>query len=131
MIEESAINLPQVLDEVRAACARYERAFVSNDLDALDELFWESALVVRFGRGENLYGIEAIRAFRAARDAGELRRTLANTVITTFGHDVATANTEFYGANSTLTGRQSQTWLRLDGGWRIVSAHVSLTRIVK
>ena len=63
MIGANTINLPRVLAEVRAAFERYECAFVGNDLVTLDALFWESPLVVRFGRGENLYGIEAVRAF--------------------------------------------------------------------
>ena len=50
---------------------------------------------MRYGVGENLYGIEAIRAFRAARPAAGLARTLPRTVITTFGRDFATAMIEF------------------------------------
>jgi hypothetical protein len=50
---------------------------------------------VRYGVGENLHGIDAIRAFRLARPAVGLARTLQNTVITTFGRDFATAMTEF------------------------------------
>ena len=50
---------------------------------------------------------------------------LRNTVISTFGRDVATANTEFVPTGSDAVGRQSQTWIRTDEGWRIASAHVS------
>jgi hypothetical protein len=81
---------------------------------------------VRYGVGENLHGIEAIRAFRNARPAVGLARTLMNTVITTYGHDCATAMTEFQREGSTKTGRQSQTWVRFPDGWRVVAAHVSL-----
>ena len=63
------INLPDVLDEVGAACARYEAALVSNDVAVLDELFWDSPHTLRFGATENLYGYDAIRAFRAGRPA--------------------------------------------------------------
>lgn len=120
------INNPDVLAEVTAAFQRYERALVSNDVAVLDELFWDSPLVLRFGTGENLYGIEAIRAFRNARPAVDLERELVNTVITSFGRDIATANTEYRRLSSGRMGRQSQTWARLPEGWRIVSAHVSL-----
>lgn len=41
------VNLPDVVEEVRAVFQRYERAFVSNDLAVLDELFWDSPLTVR------------------------------------------------------------------------------------
>lgn len=119
------INIPDVLAEVTALFEKYERALVSNDIRALDAFFWESALVVRYGNSENLYGIEALRAFRSARATTDLARTLTKTVITTFGRDFATANAEYQRLNSGLVGRQTQTWCRLARGWRIVSAHVS------
>ena len=120
------VNLPDVLLEVRAVFARYEDALVHNRLDVLDELFWPSALTVRYGVAENLVGIEAIRAYRAARPSAGLGRTLRNTVITTFGRDTATAMTEFRREGGTELGRQSQTWVRFPEGWRVVAAHVSL-----
>ena len=96
----------------------------------LDELFWPSKRTVRYGVGENLYGIDAIREFRNARPAVGLTRTLQNTVITTYGRDFATAMTLF--ARETVpgkVGRQSQTWLRTPAGWRVVAAHVSVAAI--
>lgn len=47
-------------------------------------------------------------------------------MITTYGRDFATANVEFQREGSARTGRQSQTWLRTEAGWRVVAAHVSL-----
>lgn len=120
------INRPEVLAEMQAVFARYEDALVHNKVDVLDELFWPSEFTVRYGVAENLRGIEAIRAFRAARPATGLARTLANTVITTYGRDFATAMTEFQREGATKTGRQSQTWVRFPEGWRVVAAHVSL-----
>ena len=120
------INRPEVLAEVGAVFARYEDALVNNQVDVLDELFWASGFTVRFGIGENLYGIEAIRAFRVARPAVGLERTLHNTTLTTFGSDFATAMTEFRRAGSARVGRQSQSWVRFADGWRVVAAHVSL-----
>ena len=121
-----AINLPGVHAEVSAIFARYEHALVNNHIDVLDALFWPSAHTVRYGAAENLLGIDAIRAFRAARPAQGLARSLANTVITTYGHDFATAMTEFRREGSPKIGRQSQTWARLPQGWQVVAAHVSL-----
>ena len=120
------INLPEVAAEVEAVFERYERALVSNDVAVLDELFWPDVRVLRFGSGENLYGIDAIRAFRQGRSPTGLSRTLVNTVITTFGTDFATANTEFYREDKTRCGRQSQTWVKLETGWKVVAAHVSI-----
>ena len=119
------INLPDVVAEVTAAFSRYEDALVTNRIDVLDELFWPSPATVRYGAGENLVGIDAIRAFRAARPSAGLTRTLAATVITTFGRDFATAMTEFRREGNAAIGRQSQTWVRLPAGWRVVAAHVS------
>jgi hypothetical protein len=120
------INLPDIHAEVSAIFARYEDALVNNRTDVLDELFWPSANTVRYGVGENLHGIDAIRAFRLARPAAGLARTLQHTVITTFGRDFATAMTEFQREGSARSGRQSQTWVRMTEGWRVVAAHVSL-----
>jgi hypothetical protein len=120
------INLPEAVAEVTASFRRYEKALVSNDVAVLDELFWTSPHTIRYGVGENLYGIEAIRAFRGARSPHGLMRELRNTVITTYGRDLATANTEFTRPGIAKLGRQSQTWLRFPEGWRIVAAHVSL-----
>jgi hypothetical protein len=120
------INLPDIVAEVTAAFARYEKALVTNDVAVLDELFWDSPHTLRYGGTENLYGYDAIHAFRAARPAQGLARELMHTVITTYGRDFATANTEFHRTGATRTGRQSQTWLRTPEGWRVVSAHVSL-----
>lgn len=120
------VNIPFVLAELHSVFARYEDALVNNKVDVLDELFWSSALTVRFGVGENLYGIEAIRAFRNARPATGLARTLQHTIITTYGTDFGTAMTEFQREGSAKTGRQSQTWVRFAEGWRVVAAHVSL-----
>lgn len=120
------INQPDVLAAVTAAFQRYEQALVSNDVAVLDELFWHDARTVRLGAGENLYGIEEIRAFRQARPAAGLARTLHNTVITTFGDDFAVCSTEFTRAGSDRIGRQQQSWVRMAEGWRIVAAQVSL-----
>lgn len=120
------INLPDVHAEVTAVFARYEHALVNNLVDALDALFWPSEHTVRYGAAENLHGIDAIRAFRAARPSAGLARTLHHTVITTFGRDMATAMTQFRREGSTKVGRQSQTWVRMPAGWQVVAAHVSV-----
>ena len=120
------IDLPVVRAEVTAAFQRYERALVSNDIAVLDELFWHDPRTVRLGASENLYGIDEIRAFRAARPTAGLHRELRNTVITTYGENFAVCSTEFTRAGSERIGRQQQSWVKLDGQWRIVAAQVSL-----
>jgi hypothetical protein len=119
------INIPGVVAEVKAAFERYEKALNANDIDVLDSIFWKDPRVIRFSLMDNAYGFEAIHASRLARPKTDLARTLTNTVITTFGRDLATANTEFQRVESGKRGRQSQTWARMPQGWRVVSAHVS------
>jgi hypothetical protein len=79
------INLPDVKAEVEAAHARYEQALVSNDVAALQALFWNNPLTIRYGINEILHGWEEIGAFRAARSPANLARTLDRTVVTTYG----------------------------------------------
>ena len=121
------VNDPETLAEVTALFADYERALVGNDVEALDGFFFDSDRAIRYGAGENLYGIEAIRAFRAARPSAGLARELERTEITTYGRDLAIAATLFRrAATPHRIGRQMQTWVRLPQGWRIVAAHVSV-----
>ena len=121
------IDLPEVVAEVKREFERYERALVTNDVALLDALFRDDPRTIRYGGGEILYGYEEITAFRAARPPAGLARTLAKTVITTYGRDFATASTLFRRASAPgKVGRQMQTWVRLPEGWRVVAAHVSM-----
>lgn len=121
------INIPEVLAEVTAAFERYEQALVGNDVEALDALFLDAPTTIRYGGGENLYGIEEIRAFRAARSPAGLQRTLEGTVITAYGRDMAVASTLFRRDSAPgRVGRQMQTWMRTPEGWKVVAAHVSV-----
>jgi hypothetical protein len=121
------IDLPEVAAEVRAAFEAYERALVANDVAALDAMFWDNPRTVRFGSTENLFGYEAIKAFRAARSPVGLARSLSDTVITAYGRDVAIVSTLFRRASLPgKVGRQMQTWMRFPEGWRVVAAHVSV-----
>jgi hypothetical protein len=121
------IDDPETRAEVEAEFAAYERALTGNDVAALDAFFLDSAKAIRYGVSENLYGIEEIRAFRAARSPAGLARDLERTQITTYGRDLAITTTLFRRASAPGgIGRQMQTWVRFPQGWRIVAAHVSL-----
>src|SRR5436190_13407082 len=121
------VDLPDVLAEVTSQFARYEQALVANDVGVLDELFRADSRTLRYGIGENLYGYDAIQAFRAARSPAGLMRKTAKTVISAYGRDAAVASTLFYRDNAPgRVGRQMQTWVRFPEGWRIVAAHVSI-----
>ena len=118
------IDLPDVKAEVEAVFAAYEKALVSNDVATLEALFWDDPRTIRYGGGENLYGMDAIRAFRRNRAPIGLPRDLSQTVITTYGRDMATCMTLFSRKPGRI-GRQSQTWVRFPEGWKVVAAHVS------
>ena len=121
------LDIPEVHAEVTAAFMRYEKALVSNDVAVLDELFWNNERTIRYGATEILHGYAEIMAFRASRPSVGLERALIRTEISTYGRDFATANTTF--ARNGKTGRQSQTWVRMQEGWRVVSAHVSFLAV--
>lgn len=121
------IDRPDVVAQVKAAFARYEAALVANDTATLDALFHPDARTIRYGIGENLYGIDEIRAFRTARSPIGLARRLDRTQITAYGNDLAIAATLFHRDSAPgKVGRQMQTWARFADGWRIVAAHVSV-----
>jgi len=125
MAREPAVDRPEVVEEVRAAFDRYERALLANDIDTLDAFFWRSPSVVCFGPDTRQQGWEEISAHRRSLPYQTLPRTCATLVVTTFGADLAVVTTEFLPGGSHAVGRQSQTWARLGDGWRVVSAHVS------
>lgn len=120
------IDLPEVVGEVSAAFARYQKALSDNDVAILNQLFWDDARTIRYGAGENLYGYAAIEAFRSARAPADPSQQ-SGTVITAFGRDLAVASTLFHRSDwKTKVGRLMQTWVRFETGWRIVAAHVSI-----
>jgi hypothetical protein len=122
------ISDPEVVAELSVLYPRYEEALVDNDVDTLVSMFWSGAQVMRFGVTENLYGPEELEAFRKARPAANLARTVTRLDIVSFGRDFASITLEFERttASGVIRGRQSQVWVRMPEGWRIVQAHVSL-----
>ena len=120
------IDNPEVIAEAREVLDRYEAAIASNDAEILDASFWPDPRTVRFGVTEILYGIDAIRTFRATVQA-YAARTTRNVHITAFGRDFACTHLEYERVGSGLIGRETKIMVRLpELGWRVVSAHVSL-----
>ena len=120
------INLPEVVAEVETVFLRYEAALQACDVPVMEEIFWNHTATTRYGVGENLLGWQAISDFRRSGRLGPFTRHLLATVITTYGHDFATANTVYQRDGEGLQGRETKTLLRTPDGWRIVSAHSSL-----
>jgi hypothetical protein len=121
------INDTATVAELAELYPLYEAALVSNDVETLTAMFWSSPYAVRLGAGENLYGVDEIEAFRKSRPAINLARRQVRLEIVTFGKDFGSITLEFErdSPNGIVRGRQSQVWVRLAEGWRIVSAHVS------
>ena len=122
------INDPAIVAELAELYPLYEEALVTNDVNTLTRMFWSSPYAIRLGAGENLYGVDEIEAFRKSRPAVNLARQPIRLEIVTFGKDFGSITLEFERTTATgiVRGRQSQVWVRLPEGWRIVSAHVSV-----
>ncbi len=121
------INDPATIKELEDLYPAYEKALVENDVPTLTRLFWSSPMAMRFGVTENLYGTDEIESFRKSRPAAGLARRVIRLDIVTFGKDHGSVTLEFERDVGTrvVRGRQSQIWVRLEEGWRIVAAHVS------
>jgi len=122
------VNDPETTVELEVLYRQYETALMNNDAETLTGMFWASPHAMRFGIAENLYGIAEIAAFRKGRSPANLARTVKRMDIVTFGRDFGSITLEFerHVDGEIVRGRQSQVWVRLPEGWRIVSAHVSV-----
>ena len=119
------VNRPDTVAEVARAFAEYERALVAGDAARMSAAFWDDERVVRYGIADVQVGADELRRWRGAQPPLPPGRRLFDTRIATFGTDVAVVTTRFDYPGVDTHGRQSQTWVRLPAGWRIVSAHVS------
>jgi hypothetical protein len=119
------INDPDVVAEVSAIFHVYENALLANDNATLETMFLDSPATVRYGLNDVQHGFAEIVAFRATQ--APFTRKLDHTVITSYGRDCATASTLFVRDDTPgKIGRQMQTWLRTETGWKVAAAHVSM-----
>lgn len=118
----------ELLQTLSALSDAYEQALGTNDLEKLDSFFYDGPEVVRYGVGENLYGAEQIAAFRRARQGGSPPRTVLRRSITPLSSHVAVISLEFQRQGSQSIGRQTQTWINTNTGWKIIIAHVSMMK---
>ena len=125
------INQKETLEELTRVFAEYETALVNNDVQTLDRMVWNNPLTIRYGAGENLYGYDEIQAFRNARSPKGLNRTITQQVITTYGDALGCSHIEYVNLSSGRAGRQTQTWMKHEGQWVVVSAHVSWLELPK
>lgn len=119
------VDRPDVVAEVTDAFHRYEAALVANDVEALVDFFWDDPRTLRYGIDDIQHGHDELAAFRRSQARATPPRSLRRTAVRTFGTDVAHVDTEFVPDGTDVVGRQSQTWIRTGGGWKVASAHVS------
>ena len=118
-------NDPATFAEVETIFAAYEMALLENDNETLASMFLDRADTVRYGLNDVQHGYVEVLAFRATQVPFD--RKLDRTVITTYGTDCATAQTQFIrGDTPGKVGRQTQVWVRTDTGWKVAAAHVSM-----
>ena len=124
------INDPEIVAELQALYPIYEAALMANDAEKLTSMFWNSphTLALRSHR-ESVRHRRDRRLSAKVRSPANLARTVRRLDIVTFGRDFGSITLEFERTvnGKIISGRQSQVWVRFPEGWRIVSAHVSVS----
>jgi Protein of unknown function (DUF3225) len=120
------LNRPEVVAMLRAEFERYETALREHDVRTLNDFFLEHPGSIRYGVSEHCYGHDGVCAYRVAAQPLPLGRKLLRVNVMTFGDECGSVATEFTGPELGKLGRQSQTWLRTEHGWKIAAAHVSV-----
>lgn len=110
---------------VLACFTAYEQALSVGDVVAMDSWFADDVRTVRFGIAEEQWGAEEIRRWRSTAPQVPEGRQLGETAVDLWADNLAVVTTLFRYPASVLVGRQSQTWLLTEAGWRIIHAHVS------
>ncbi|GAA1311833.1 oxalurate catabolism protein HpxZ [Pseudonocardia xinjiangensis] len=123
--EQVTFDRPEVVAEVRSAFERYERALADGDVAVMTELFWDDPRCVRFGIADRQQGADEIEAWRHTHPSVPPGRTLRDTRVLAVDDRTAVVTTLISYPDRAIEGRQSQTWVRLPEGWRVVEAHVS------
>lgn len=119
------LDRPDVVADVRAVFDTYERALVAGDVAVLTELFWADPRCQRYGVADRQSGADEIAAWRHTHPSVPPGRTLWDTRVLAVDDRTAVVTTLFGYPDGLAEGRQTQVWVRLGEGWRIVSAHVS------
>ena len=120
------VNRADVVAEVTRLFMDYEEALMRNDVQALNGYFWDDPMVTRYGINDRQQGHDELIAYRLSVEAPAFTRRVHDLRIMCFGTDTAVVMAEFSRSDTVLHGFQTQTWVRLPQGWRIVSAHVSM-----
>lgn len=114
------------IEQVTAAFEAYEAALLANDVDAINAAFWDDPATLRFGIGEMQVGYAAVAAWRATAPPVSPQRTITSRRVLHLAPGAVAVDITFANGSDPSIGRQSQTWIRTDQGWRIARAHVSV-----
>lgn len=115
--------LPQ---DLFASITRYERALMANDKSMLSELFAndpDNIPAIRSDCNGTLAGHAAITTFRTHRISAPTR-TLRQRIARMLDHNSACVVSQFAKASGGNV-IQTQVWQRIDGKWKIVTAHLT------
>jgi len=126
MIDDQQVNLPEVVAEITKIFYEYEEALMTNDVEKLNQYFWQDERVTRYGIADRQFGINELITYRQATPVPAFTRILENLRVITIDEITAICQVEFVRSDTTLRGFQTQTWIKIKGVWRIVSAHVSM-----
>jgi hypothetical protein len=103
----------------------YEEALSAGDVAAMDGWFADDGRTTRFGVADEQRGADELRRWRSHAPRVPPDRRLSETRVDVWADDLGVVTTLFRYPTSAAVGRQSQTWLRTDAGWRVIHAHVS------
>ena len=104
----------------------YEAALVRNDLAAMNDVFWHSDDVLRFGIADMQSGYDEVVAWRTGALPVPSTRTIIERKVLELAPGVVAVDLTFRNSDEPMIGRQSQTWVERGEGWRIARAHVSV-----
>lgn len=110
--------------ELMTAFWAYETALMRNDTEALDRLFAPGPHTLRADAAGLLVGHDQISEFRASRGGAPQRKIVETHVqVIDEANALILAITELERGGR---GQQTQLWKRLDSGWAVTAAHVSV-----
>jgi ketosteroid isomerase-like protein len=112
--------------EVGALSEAYEAALLRNDVQAMNEAFWTSPNVLRFGIEDMQVGSDEVVLWRQRATPVSAQRRLLTKTVLAIAPGVVAVDLTFRDGDRPMIGRQSQIWARQPEGWRIVRAHVSV-----
>src|SRR5438552_4082267 len=115
---DESVAVDTAVEDVRACFLAYESALVAGNVAELNDWFIDDSRVIRFGIADEQWGAEAVRQWRRTALPVAPGRALVDTDVVLWSEHVAVVTTLIRYPGTAEIGRQSQTWIRIDGDWR-------------